>query len=102
MNLNLAPEILEGLRKLTPYIWWKKPDETLKYPDRLIAQVMNMGTFKDVGYLVDLVGEDVLREVLFHAEVGQLNAKSWCYWHYRLTDIGLDEVPPMPVRRFCD
>ncbi len=83
------------------YIWWKTPDEAVAMPERVIAQVMNIGDYADVQTLATLVGEDVLRTVLSHAEAGQLNERSWVYWHYRLGVASLDQVPQLPVRRFA-
>lgn len=82
------------------YIWWKTPDEALLAPERVMAQVMNIGDYTDVCVLADTVGDDVLCDVLTHAEAGQFNARSWAYWHYRLGLANVDHVPPLPVRRF--
>jgi hypothetical protein len=91
---------LKVLRPLAKkYIWWETPDEALEFPRRVIAQVMNIGTFEDVSLLMDMVGADELRQVLRVAEAGQFDDRSWHYWHYRL---GLTESdaapPPLPVR----
>jgi hypothetical protein len=53
--------------------------------------------------LADVAGEDYLRGVLQNAEAGQLNARSWHYWHYRLglAEYGARPVPPMPVRKMA-
>jgi hypothetical protein len=82
------------------YIWWKTADEAVQMPERVAAQVMNIGNYEDVQALVNLVGDEYLRDVLRHAEIGQFNARSWHYWHYRLRMAELGEVPPMPNRRF--
>jgi hypothetical protein len=82
------------------YIWWKTPEEAVAIPERVIAQVMNIGDYSDVQALVDQVGDEVLREVVRHAEAGQFSERSWTYWHYRLKLAGLEQVPPLPVRRF--
>lgn len=58
------------------YIWWKTREEALTMPERVVAQVMNIGDYNDVQTLIDLVGDDVLRKVLLHAEAGQFNARS--------------------------
>jgi hypothetical protein len=72
----------------------------LAFPVLLIAQVMNIGTFEDTSQLVEIVGEEVMREVLKNAEVGMFNARSWHYWHYRLALAKKEnEVPPMPKRK---
>ena len=81
------------------YIWWKTPDEALRQPERVVAQVMNIGDYDDVQILVSEVGEEYLREVLGRAEIGQYNARSWAYWHYRLGMADPGRVPAMPRRR---
>lgn len=83
------------------YVWWKTPEEAIAMPERVIAQVMNIGDYGDVQELASQVGEDVLSAVLEHAESGQFNARSWAYWHYRLGLAGVNQVPPLPVRRFA-
>jgi len=81
------------------YVWWKSPDEALAMPERVIAQVMNIGDWTDVQVLAGQVGESALRDVLMHAETGQFSERSWAYWHYRLGLAKTGEVPPMPARR---
>jgi hypothetical protein len=75
----------------------------MQFPDRVAAQVMNIGDWNDLVEMVDAVGEDYLRHVLKHAEAGQLNGRSWHYWHYRLglAEYGFRPVPPMPVRKLA-
>ena len=68
-------------------------------PTRVIAQVMDIGDYTDVQSMVEQIGDDRLREVLQNAEIGQFNARSWHYWHYRLGLAGVDQVPPMPTRK---
>jgi len=70
-------------------------------PERVIAQVMDIGDYADVQSLASQVGDDVLREVLAHAQAGQFNARSWAYWHYRLGLSEVDQVPALPVRVFA-
>lgn len=97
--IQISQESLKPLA--SKYIWWKTPDEAVVMPERVIAQVMNIGDYSDVQVLVAQVGDEVLREVLTHAEAGQFNERSWAYWHYRLGLSSLDHVPAMPVRRFA-
>jgi hypothetical protein len=82
------------------YVWWKTPDEAVRMPQRVIAQVMNIGDYADVQAMALQVGDEVLREALLQAEAGQFNGRSWAYWHYRLGLASVDELPPLPVRRF--
>ncbi|MDR1064067.1 MAG: hypothetical protein LBL48_09105 [Azoarcus sp.] len=92
----------EALKPLAgKYIWWKTPDEAVAMPERVIAQVMNIGDYTDVQLLAAQVGDEVLRDVLTNAEAGQFNERSWTYWHYRLGLSGVDCVPALPVRRFA-
>lgn len=83
------------------YIWWKTPDEAVAMPARVVAQVMNIGDYDDVQALAHQVGDEYLRDVLDHAEIGQFNERSWVYWHYRLGLAAPGRVPPLPARRFA-
>ena len=98
MNPVNTDAVLSRLASL--YIWWKTPDEALALPERVIAQVMNMGDYADVQLLARHIGDDGLREAIAHAEAGQFSARSWAYWHYRLGLASLGQVPPLPVRKF--
>lgn len=80
------------------YVWWSSPAEAMVRPMRLAAHIMNMGDYEDVQRLVAALGEDYLRDVLKHAEIGQFNARSWAYWHYRLGVAKPGQVPPLPTR----
>ena len=83
------------------YLWWKTPDEAMAMPERVIAQVMNIGDYADVQALAAQIGDEVLRNVLTHAEAGQFNQRSWAYWHYRLGLADVDQVPALPTRKFA-
>jgi len=92
---------LDSLKQLaSKYVWWKTPDEAVCMPERVIAQVMNIGDYDDVRELSRQVGDDVLRNVLRQAQAGQFGKRSWVYWNYRLGLASVDHVPAMPVRRF--
>jgi hypothetical protein len=102
INAALSAQALTCLKKLAPtYVWWKTPEEAMLYPDRVAAQVMDRGMWNDVIEMIEATGEDYLRDVLTNAEIGQLNPRSWHYWHYRLglAEYGKVPVPPMPVRK---
>lgn len=90
------PELLTAFAR--KYIWWMTPDEAVTLPERVVAQVMNIGDYDDVQALATLAGDDYLRLVLRRAEIGQFTPRSWAYWHYRLGLAEPDEVPPMPAR----
>jgi hypothetical protein len=93
----------ELLKRLAgKYVWWKAPDDALAMPQRVMSQVMDIGDYDDVQDLAREVGEPALREVLSQAEAGQFSPRSWAYWHLRLGVAELDNLPPLPVRKFAD
>lgn len=98
-SATLAPPVLERLAR--KYLWWMKPQQVVKNPDRLIAQVMNLGTFEDARLVEATLGKDRLRRVVRDAAPGQFDEKSWAYWHYRLDLAEPDRVPPLPRRRIA-
>lgn len=95
---RLDPALLAPLA--AKYVWWKSPEEAIADPERVIAQVMNLGDHADVEALAAQVGDEALRDVLLRASAGQFNERSWAYWHYRLGLAEVDEVPPLPRRSF--
>lgn len=92
---------LQALKPLAgKYIWWKSPDEALAMPQRVIAQVMNIGDYEDVQIVEKLLGQEPLRQALAAAQAGQFSPRSWAYWHYRLGLRSDQAVPSLPVRSF--
>ena len=90
--MPLETDLLQKLAR--KYIWWKTPEEAVARPDRIVAQVMNIGDYDDVQSVVHAAGTAYLCEVLKHAEVGQFDARSWTYWHYRT---GLSDPGKVPA-----
>ena len=89
------------LRKLaTKYIWWKSPDEALDMPQRIIAQVMDIGDYTDVRQLERTMSTAALIEVVRSAQAGQFSQRSWHFWHYRLGLANIEQVPTLPVRSY--
>ena len=95
--MQLTPSLLAKLAR--KYVWWKSPQEAAAMPERVVAQTMNMGSFDDVQELAQEAGDDYLRGVVGHAEIGQFNERSWSYWHYRLRLARPGRVPSLPKRR---
>ena len=94
---QLCRESLVGLAQ--KYLWWSSPEAALSSPNRVIAQVLELGDFDDVQRLVELFGERELVSVLEHAEPGWFSPKSWAYWHYRLGLTPYHGTPPAVPRR---
>ena len=82
------------------YIWWQVPEEAAARPLRVMAQVMDLGTYEDVRKLEKSAGEQTLAEVVRQAEPGWFSPRSWHFWHHRLGLVGSGRVPDLPVRRF--
>ena len=61
------------------YIWWQKPTAVTDDPHRIIAQVMNLGTFEDVRALEAKVGTEVFKQALINAKPGEFSERSWNY-----------------------
>lgn len=92
----------EGLALLAKkYVWWKSPEDAVAQPERVIAQVMNIGDFEDIQRIEALAGTEMLARVLTQAEIGQFTPRSWSYWHYRLGIADIDDVPALPLRRLA-
>jgi hypothetical protein len=52
----MTAQDIERLRPFaTRYVWWKTAEEALQYPERLVAQVMNIGSFEDLQRLDEIV-----------------------------------------------
>jgi hypothetical protein len=80
------------------YVWWSTPEQTISgNMPRLVAQVMEMGTWQDAHELLNLLGRGAFESVLRDPPPGVFSPKSWVFWHHRL---GLGEAPELePGRR---
>lgn len=97
--MDLTVEQRSFLSRLTYYIWWQSAEESLARPERLIAQIMDIGDWDDERNLEISLGAELLRDVLTHAEPGWFRPKSWSFWNYRLKVVLFDAEPPeMPHR----
>ncbi len=64
-------------------VWWKKPEETMKYPEHLIAHAMAHGTLEDLQLLEKTFGIDAFKAVLKKPLPGIFDERSWVFWHIR-------------------
>ena len=86
----------QALRRMTErLIWWQPAAASLRSPERLIAQVMAIGSDTDIATIERLYGEEVMRVVLSQAAPGVFSAPRWRHWHLRF---GHRRVPPLPSR----
>jgi hypothetical protein len=88
----------DRLRRIArTYIWWTPPERSLETIDRLVAQVMEFGTWEDANWLLGRLGPDAFIKVLEAPPPGVLSPKSWTFWHIRL--LGGTPTKPAPTSR---
>ena len=84
-NMIIGPTEQGVLKRLaSKYIWWKTPEEAVAMPERVIAQVMNLGDYADAHELAELLGDAALINVLSHAQGGQFNDRSYEWFKPKL------------------
>jgi hypothetical protein len=78
------------------YVWWLPAEEALARPERLLRQILRLGTPEDYVAARARFGEAAFRDALENAGPGEIDDRSWLFWrrHY-----GLPDRPP-PRRRF--
>lgn len=77
-------------------IWWMASRDALDDRQRFVAQVMALGTDRDVDSVEAQLGSEVFDRVLDHPPAGLFSSRRWNYWHVRQRR---SPVPPLP-RRF--
>src|SRR5436190_1225286 len=90
-----APALLHDFA--ARYIWWR--DENPPSADRIIAQVMSIGTYDDIRRLEAAYSADEVRELMLRAQPGWISARSWEFWRGRLRAAGAGAIPEQPPRR---
>jgi hypothetical protein len=81
------------------YIWWAPIGDQPHAPERIIAQVMNIGTYEDIRRLETTLGFERLADIMRHAAPGWINPRSWSFWRGRLARETAKAIPAMPPRR---
>jgi DNA-binding MarR family transcriptional regulator len=76
-------------------VWWQRATQTIRRPERLIAQAMAVGTSEDAERVEAIFGTEAMRRVLAAAPAGIFDSRRWDYWHLRF---GYKRTPPMPTR----
>ena len=65
INKNIKTQVAQAMAE--KYIWWQTPAEAATWPERVIAQVMNIGDFDDAKYLIESMGGEALIELVDNA-----------------------------------
>lgn len=81
------------------YMWWPAVNAAGHSEARIIAQVMDIGSYEDILRLEAVLGRDRLAEVMRHAAPGWISARAWDFWRGRLRAQAGLEVPERPPRR---
>jgi hypothetical protein len=79
------------------YVWWR--EEHAPSDDRVVAQVMNFGTYEDIRHLEAAYAPEELRAVMLRAQPGWIGERSWEFWRGRLALAGVGPIPVAPPRR---
>ncbi|MFM7548003.1 MAG: hypothetical protein ACKO8I_03855, partial [Cyanobacteriota bacterium] len=98
LESSVPPTRNQELELLSPMatqlIWWQPAEQALRHPGRVIAQVMDIGTFEMAQLLRQGLGDRRLAQVLQQAEAGWFSPRSWTYWHRKLGITPTGPVPP--------
>jgi len=72
----------EQLKRIAQEIfWWQSPEISLANPRRFLAQLMTLGTWREVQMVKDGFGWDAFKDALVNAPAGVFDRRSWEYWH---------------------
>jgi hypothetical protein len=97
-----APSIAEGelIAELArKYIWWVPIGDATPSPERVIAQVMNIGGYDDIRRMETALGFERLADVMIAAAPGWIGPRSWSFWRGRLARETRQTIPEQPPRR---
>jgi hypothetical protein len=81
------------------YMWWPAVSAAGHKNERIIAQVMDIGSYEDILRLEAVLGRERLADVMRHAAPGWISARSWDFWRGRLRAQADLELPERPPRR---
>jgi hypothetical protein len=97
MRKSSEQELIADLGR--KYIWWSPIGEEPHSEERIIAQVMNLGTYEDIRRLELALGFERLADVMVHAAPGWFSPRSWSFWRRRLALETARVIPAEPPRR---
>jgi hypothetical protein len=75
--------------------WWQTPKQAMADSHRFVAQVMALGTDRDVAVAERRFGTEAFDAVLDQPPPGLFSPRRWNYWHVRQRRC---PVPPLPTR----
>ncbi len=81
------------------YIWWAPIGDAPPTPERIIAQVMDIGGYDDIRRMETTLGFERLADVMLAAAPGWISPRSWSFWRGRLGRETRQAIPEEPPRR---
>jgi len=103
METSPTPTLPKGLlseleRK---FFWWEPIGSQPRSDARILAQAMSMAGFEEVRRLEQVLGCDVLAEIMLQAEPGWIDERSWEFWRGRVMRATGRRIPDAaPARSF--
>jgi hypothetical protein len=82
------------------YMWWRPVGGGLHAKNRILAQVMNLGTYDDIRRLEQTFGRAALAEIIRSAAPGWFTPRAWEFWRGRLAVAGIEITEAPPQRSF--
>ena len=100
MTSDVSADVLSEFGR--KYLWWEPADGHAHSEERVITQVMSLGTYDDILLLERTVGHARLADVMRHAAPGWIDDRSWEFWRGRLSVATGAAIPVEPPRRVFD
>jgi hypothetical protein len=100
MTDRVSHHLIEKLGR--KYLWWRPVDGRAFSEDRVIAQVMDLGTYDDLLLLEATLGQPRLTGIMRDAEPGWFSDRSWEFWRGRLSFATGATIPARAPRRALD
>ena len=90
----------ELLDRLGPkYLWWDFVGDERQREVRVLAQVMDLGTYEDIQAVEQYWSPGDLARILSKAQPGWISDRSWSFWLGRLNGSVSTPIAPHPPRR---
>jgi hypothetical protein len=94
------PSRAEVIESLAPkYVWWTLEGSEEALNRRILAQIMDLGTYDDILAIEAVFDRDELVKVMMLSEPGWFSPRSWNFWRGRLSLSGDEDIPESPPRR---
>jgi len=97
---GLPKELLSELER--KFFWWQPVGSQPRSDARILAQAMSMAGFEEVRRLEQVLGCDLLAEIMLQAEPGWIDERSWEFWRGRVMRATGRRIPDAAPTRSLD